>query len=216
MINDSIASILNAMYTMNADKKEGVVDMDFKKVYEKQGENQRDMLKFGMYDKSHCSESTYKTMYNVELPIDDVRLASYHIQQLMSEVGELLDADKRWKNFRNEKYDKDAKLDELVDCYIELFNISMFSGFSAEDVYNAILKKLGVIKSRIDKEAKKQTCNCGHGKEKYKPEGVCNCGKELWHGEKGILGVDCLIINGQRVEVPDGVPIADFLFGIYR
>lgn len=203
-----VEAILNSMYLQNCDGEYYI--MDFKKVYEKQGENQREMLKLGMYDESHCSESTYKDMYNVELPIDDVRLASYHIQQLMSEVGELLDADKRWKNFRNEKYDKGAKLDELVDCYIELFNISMFSGFSAEDVYNAILKKLGVIKSRIDKEAKKQTCNC-----KEKPEATCNCREEL-EIKGGAPGVDILIINGQSVEVPDGVSIAEFLFGIYR
>lgn len=203
-----VEAILNSMYLQNCDGEYYI--MDFKKVYEKQGENQRDMLKLGMYDKSHCSEFTYKDRYNVELPIDDVRLASYHIQQLMSEVGELLDADKRWKNFRNEKYDKDAKLDELVDCYIELFNISMFSGFSAEDVYNAIFKKLGVIKSRIDKEAKKQTCNC-----KEKPEATCNCREEL-EVKGGAPGVDILIIDGQPIEVPDGVSIAEFLFGIYR
>lgn len=205
-----VEAILNSMYLQNCDGEYYI--MDFKKVYEKQGENQREMLKLGMYDKSHCSESTYRDMYNVELPIDDIRLASYHIQQLMSEVGELLDADKRWKNFRNEKYDKAAKLDELVDCYIELFNISMFSGFSAEDVYNAILKKLGVIKSRIDKEAKKQI-KAGN----YKAEGVCNCSRGGEKYEvKGIPGIDILIIDGQTVEVPDGVSIADFLFGIYR
>lgn len=203
-----VEAILNSMYLQNCDGEYYI--MDFKKVYEKQGENQRDMLKLGMYDKSHCSESTYKDRYNVELPIDDVRLASYHIQQLMSEVGELLDADKRWKNFRNEKYDKDAKLDELVDCYIELFNISMFSGFSAEDVYNAIFKKLGVIKSRIDKEAKKQICN---GREKS--EAMCNC-REKWEAKGGAPGVDILIIDGQPIEVPEGVSIAEFLFGIYR
>ena len=203
-----VEAILNSMYLQNCDGEYYI--MDFKNVYEKQGENQRDMLKLGMYDKSHCSESTYKDMYNVELPIDDIRLASYHIQQLMSEVGELLDADKRWKNFRNEKYDKDAKLDELVDCYIELFNISMFSGFSAEDVYNAILKKLGVIKSRIDKEAKKQMCSC-----KEKPEATCNC-REKWEVKGGASGVDILIIDGQPVEVPEGISIAEFLFGIYR
>lgn len=202
-----VEAILNSMYLQNCDGEYYI--MDFKKVYEKQGENQREMLKLGMYDKSHCSESTYRDMYNVELPIDDIRLASYHIQQLMSEVGELLDADKRWKNFRNEKYDKAAKLDELVDCYIELFNISMFSGFSAEDVYNAILKKLGVIKSRIDKEAKKQICNC-----KEKPEATCNCREKP--EAKGMPCVDILIIDGQPIEVPDGVSIAEFLFGIYR
>ena len=206
MLSYIVEAILNSMYLQNCDGEYYI--MDFKKVYEKQGENQRDMLKLGMYDKSHCSESTYRDMYNVELPIDDVRLASYHIQQLMSEVGELLDADKRWKNFRNEKYDKDAKLDELVDCYIELFNISMFSGFSAEDVYNAILKKLDIIKSRIDKEVRKQTCNC-----REKPKATCNCREK--YEVKCESGIDILIVNGQPVEVPEGVSITDFLLGIY-
>ena len=91
-----------------------------------------------------------------KLPHDDVRLASYNIQQLMSEVGEVLDADKRWKNFRNEKYDRESKLEEIADCFIVLMNISMFSGFSGQEVASAILKKIDVVCERISKEANKK------------------------------------------------------------
>ena len=74
----------------------------------------------GVYDR-------YKDEHTVAVPVDDVGLASYHVQQLMSEIGEVLDADKRWKSHRNDKYDKNAKLEELADCFVVLMNIAMFS-----------------------------------------------------------------------------------------
>ena len=84
------------------------------------------------------------------LPSDDPKLCSYHIQQLVSEIGEILDADKRWKNFRNEKYDKEAKADEIADCFIVLMNVAMFSGMSAEELYKAIDDKIEVVSKRIE------------------------------------------------------------------
>ena len=160
--------------------------LDFRKLFDIQGENQREMLRHGMYD---------GVSVDTELPIDSINLTSYHVQQLMSEIGELLDADKRWKNFRNEKYEREAKLDELADCFIELMNISMFSGFDAKDIYNAIYKKLDTIKLRIDEEKKKHACNCSCGKEKYKPEGVCNCSR-----------------GGEKYDISDEMSILDFIF----
>ena len=85
----------------------------------------------GVYDR-------YKDEHTVTVPVDDVGLASYHVQQLMSEIGEVLDADKRWKSHRNDKYDKNAKLEELADCFVVLMNIAMFSGFDGDDLANAI------------------------------------------------------------------------------
>jgi len=104
--------------------------------------NQAKMLIDGMYD-NFKSESTRS------IPVDDVKLMSYHIQQLMSEIGEVLDADKRWKNFRNQKYDKDAKLEELADCFIVLMNIVMFSGFNGYELTKAIKNKLDKVSERI-------------------------------------------------------------------
>lgn len=124
--------------------------LDFSDVFEKQAENQREMLKKGMY--LNFSDMTKEQMYLIELPIDDTKICSYHVQQLMSEIGELLDADKRWKNFRNTKNNQKDKLEELADCFIELMNIAMFSGYDYNNVLNAIAKKVNKVHNRISNE----------------------------------------------------------------
>ena len=117
-------------------------------LFEVQGENQRKMFKNGMYD-GFVSPEVSDEITLSGLPVDSPALSSYHIQHLMSEIGEVLDADKRWKNFRNEKYDKDAKVDELADCFIVLMNICMFSGLSGEDMEQAISSKIDKVSARI-------------------------------------------------------------------
>ena len=132
--------------TQSSDKK----DTDtFCEIFSTQAENQRMMFRKGMYDGFTNIDDNLK--YNVELPIDDPKLCSYHIQQLISEVGELLDADKRWKNFRNDKCDKRNKLEELADCFIVLMNIAMFSGYESYELFNEIKNKLNLVRERIEK-----------------------------------------------------------------
>lgn len=118
-------------------------------LFEVQGENQRQMFKNGMYDGFVSSELSDE-IATTGLPIDSPALSSYHIQHLMSEIGEVLDADKRWKNFRNEKYDKAAKVDELADCFIVLMNICMYSDIDANEFEAAVLSKLETVKNRIE------------------------------------------------------------------
>jgi len=103
---------------------------------------QNKLIHKGAYDR-------YKNEHTVTTPADDVGLASYHIQQLMSEIGEVLAADKRWKSHRNDKYDKNAKLEELADCFIVLMNVVMFSGFDGNDLANTIQKKLDIVFERL-------------------------------------------------------------------
>ena len=86
-----------------------------------------------------------------KLPVDRVHVASYHNQALMEEVGELIKSDKRWKNYRNEFYDKENKIEELADCFITLMNIAMFSGVGCEEMQNAIEKKIGCNFERVSK-----------------------------------------------------------------
>lgn len=117
-------------------------------VFETQAENQREMLKKGMYH-GLCSDDVEKTSFDVELPVDDPKLFSYHVQQLMSEIGELLDADKRWKNFRNGKYDKDSKLEEIADCFIVLVNICLFSDVSHIELINKVIDKIKEVRRRV-------------------------------------------------------------------
>jgi NTP pyrophosphatase (non-canonical NTP hydrolase) len=76
------------------------------------------------------------------VPEDDVKWFSYHIQAMVEELGELMKSDKRWKNIRNERYDKEEKLDELSDCFITLMNIAMYSGFYPSQVQEAIYNKI--------------------------------------------------------------------------
>ena len=116
----------------------------FHDMFLKQAENQRNMFEKGMYNGFSDNDGKF-----TELPIDDPKLSSYHIQQLVSEIGEVLEADKRWKNFRNEAYDKDAKLDEIADCFIVLMNIAMFSGFDSVDIYDAVCNKIEEVSIRI-------------------------------------------------------------------
>ena len=114
----------------------------FKELFDEQLVNQDKMLHDGKYN-------DYKLDTTITVPVDDIKLASYHVQQLMSEIGEVLDADKRWKNFRNNKYDRDAKVEELADCFIVLMNIAMFSGVDAKEFVDAINQKLDIVSERI-------------------------------------------------------------------
>lgn len=124
---------------MNGKKSNSVT---LQELFNIQLQTQDKLIHKGVYDK-------YKNEHTITVPVNDVDLASYHVQQLMSEIGEVLDADKRWKSHRNDKYDKDAKLEELADCFVVLMNIVMFSGFSENDFADAVMKKLGVVSERI-------------------------------------------------------------------
>ena len=111
-------------------------------LFNQQIANQNKMLQDGMYDKFKDESTTL-------IPVDDVKLMSYHIQQLVSEIGEVLSADKRWKNFRNERYDENEKLEEIADCFIVLMNIAMFSGIDGAQLTKAIEEKLNKVSERI-------------------------------------------------------------------
>lgn len=119
----------------------------FAQLFKEQMINQNCLLMSGSYDDFKLNETDM-------VPVDDIKLASYHIQQLMSEIGEVLDADKRWKNFRNDKYDKDAKLEELADCFIVLMNVAMFSGFNGFQMQEAIEEKMEIFSKRIEENTK--------------------------------------------------------------
>lgn len=123
----------------------------FEDAFKNQMFNQSLMLSRHMYDDS-LSDSDYYDLVECDeaLPYDSIRLFSYHMQQLMSEMGEVLDSDKRWKNFRNSKLDPEGKLEEIADCYIVLMNVAMFSGFSCDDVVSAVNSKIDIVRKRIE------------------------------------------------------------------
>lgn len=138
-----IGMVKTTMTMIGKKNKQEFGSLTLNELFIQQMVNQDKMLDIGLYD-------DYKMDGTKSVPVDDIRLASYHVQHLMSEVGEVLDADKRWKNFRNEKCDKNAKLEEIADCFIVLMNISMFSGINGEELSKAIKDKLDKVSKRVE------------------------------------------------------------------
>lgn len=115
---------------------------NFVVLYNQQMNFQSDLIRKGVYEDYGVVGG------EVKLPADYPRLESYQIQQLISEIGEVLEADKRWKSFRNGKYDQEGKKDEIADCFIVLMNVAAFSGLSAEEILQAIENKIKVNNER--------------------------------------------------------------------
>lgn len=122
----------------------------FVDMFNKQAENQREMINAGTYN------GVADVEYGCELPIDDTRMASYHVQQLVSEIGEVLSSDKRWKNMRNNYNCPENKLEEIADCIIVGMNIAMYSGFTGEQLEEAIFKKIDTVADRVAEEKAKK------------------------------------------------------------
>lgn len=122
----------------------------FTDMFNKQAENQREMINAGTYD------GVADVEYGCELPIDNTRMASYHVQQLVSEIGEVLSSDKRWKNMRNNHNCPENKLEEIADCIIVGMNIAMYSGFTGEQLEEAIFKKIDTVADRVAEEKAKK------------------------------------------------------------
>ena len=129
--------------------------MTFEELFEKQIKNQEAMFDNGSYNDFARFENLVDYRKNqISLPFDDTKLSSYHIQQLVSEIGEVLESDKRWKNMRNSKYDREDKKLEIADCFIVLMNVAIFSGIDGEEMVNAINEKIDIVNNRIKDQEK--------------------------------------------------------------
>ena len=82
---------------------------------------------------------------------DDLEWFKYHCTAMVEEMGEVVKADKRWKTHRNERYEPEEKRDEIADVFITAINIAMFSGFSSNEVQNAIMSKIDKNLARLNR-----------------------------------------------------------------
>ena len=113
----------------------------FEGIYKQQIEFQKAMIQKHPYE------------FSVQnIPEDNPHVCSQQIQQLISEIGEVLSADKRWKNFRNEKLDFENKKEEIADCFIVLMNIAIYSGLSPKDLEASICNKMEKNFKRIEEK----------------------------------------------------------------
>ena len=96
-------------------------------------------------------------MFENTLPTDSVEDFKYSILALIGELGEVLDADRRWKNIRKGTYNREAKLDELVDCMAFLLNAILYSGYTPEEFEKEFKKKnaKNFVRYFKEQEAKK-------------------------------------------------------------
>lgn len=115
---------------------------DFCAIYVGQEDFQRFLIDKGMYG----------NIGNLIIPEDNQKLFSYHIQAMISELGEVLAADERWKNYRNVKYDSKEKLEEIADCFLTMMNVAIYSGYQSYEVEDAIIRKMGKNKKRVEEE----------------------------------------------------------------
>lgn len=100
-------------------------------------------------------------MFGYDLPSDSVEDFKYSVLALIGELGEVLEADKRWKNIRNYKYDREGKLDELVDCMAFMLNMILFSGFTVEEFTKAFVTKNNRNFERFYKEKENKQSETG-------------------------------------------------------
>lgn len=116
----------------------------FDNLYDEQVSFQQMLLDTGKYD-------NFTDNPNEKLPVDDIRLFSYHVQQIVSEIGEVLAADKRWKSHRSDTSQEmlEHKKEELADILIVFMNLCIFSGISSKEILGAVARKINENYIRI-------------------------------------------------------------------
>jgi NTP pyrophosphatase (non-canonical NTP hydrolase) len=91
-----------------------------------------------IYEKQKIFQAIIEKAY----PSDNQEKFIDHIANIVEELGEVLKADKRHKAYRNKHYNREEKLGELADVFIENINLAIWSGFAADELYDAINNKI--------------------------------------------------------------------------
>lgn len=108
----------------------------------------KDLL-FSMFEMQQVFQSQKLGKLKDKMPIDSVDDFRYSMLALVTEIGEVLTADKRWKNSRNDYYSFHEKREELVDCMAFLLNAILFSGIYPTDFYNDFVSKWNKNMQRV-------------------------------------------------------------------
>lgn len=118
----------------------GNLDMSVSELFEKQIDFQKSILaKQGEIFTANA------------IPTDNLQWFTYHCLAMIEEMGEVMKADKRWKTHRNYRFEREEKLDEIADVFITAINIAIYSGFSGNDIQEAIDKKICKNIERVSK-----------------------------------------------------------------
>ncbi len=94
-----------------------------------------------------------KRMFGFEnIPVDSIEDFKYSLLAMIGEIGEVLDADRRWKNVRAKEVKSEEKLEEICDVLAFFINMCLFSGYDASDIYEAFCKKNKKNFDRLNQE----------------------------------------------------------------
>lgn len=116
------------------------------------GMMRRKMMIGTNFNSSYVRQSLFQmSVTGANCPGDNLEHFSYHVQAMVEELGEVMKADKRWKTHRNERYEPAEKLDEIADVFITAMNIAIHSGFTANDIEEAISNKISNNFERFSK-----------------------------------------------------------------
>jgi dimeric dUTPase (all-alpha-NTP-PPase superfamily) len=93
-----------------------------------------------LFDKQ---KSLQKRFNDKDLPADEPKDMAYHSLALVAELGEILECDQRWKNWKSNHAEIDIvnKRMEIADLFHFAINIALYSGMDADDLYDEFVKK---------------------------------------------------------------------------
>ena len=111
------------------------------------------------FDKLFNMQVDFQEMVTgAKCPGDHLNHFSYHVQAMVEEMGEVMKADKRWKTHRNERYEKEEKLDELADVFITVMNLAIHSGFTSQELLEEVFLKIAGNQKRWEERNNDSNC----------------------------------------------------------
>lgn len=89
---------------------------------------------------------------NVNLPADRPDMIAFYALGLYSEIGEYLQADKRWKLWKNgsKTCNKEEAQKELADIWLFLINLTLASDMDVDQIFNVCEQKYAEVLKRND------------------------------------------------------------------
>jgi len=97
-----------------------------------------------------CQKYLQEKLTKATLPDDRPDLVSYHALGLISEIGEVLQADKRWKLWR--KGDKSSNQEELekeiADCWLFMINLTLVYNIDFDKLFDVFIKKHNEVRKK--------------------------------------------------------------------
>lgn len=91
-----------------------------------------------------------KKLESLFLPDERPDYIGFFALGLFSEIGELLQSDKRWKKWKtgDKSYSKKDTEKELADIWLFLINLTLCYGIDAEQLYELCQKKYDEVNNR--------------------------------------------------------------------